>query len=201
MQTVDGNPLLIGVLALQGSVDEHLARLKSCGVNGIAIKHRHDLDRIHGLIIPGGESTTIGKLLRDFNLLDDLRQKTKEGLPTWGTCAGMILMAKEIDSEVPYLGVMNICVKRNAYGTQINSFKTQGIIPTMGLSEIPFIFIRAPYISKFYKPVKILYSLNNHMIAAQENHMLVTSFHPELTQDNTVHHYFISMVKAHLNPA
>lgn len=191
-----GKQLTIGVLALQGSVEEHLESLKACGVRGLAVKGKNDFKNIDGLIIPGGESTTMAKLLRTFDLMDYLRDKINAGLPTWGTCAGMILLAKEIDSETPHLGVMDIRVKRNAYGRQIDSFQKEAIIPALGPDKIPMVFIRAPYIQQVQGNAKILFELEGRIVAARENHMLVTSFHPELTRDKRFHEYFISMVRS-----
>lgn len=185
----------VGVLALQGSVTEHmrmLARLDN--VEPIAVKTKKDLDPVQGIILPGGESTTISKLLREFCLFDSLKQKITEGLPVWGTCAGMILLAKEITGEEPHFCTMDIKVRRNAYGRQIDSFGSEAVIPAISDQPIELVFIRAPWIERTWDQVNVLSVLDGHIIAARQNNMLVTSFHPELTQNISVHEYFISMV-------
>lgn len=193
--------MVIGILALQGSVIEHKNILNSLGTKVIEVKYHKDLEIIDGLIIPGGESTTINKLLKDFLLLEPLREAIQNGLPVWGTCAGLIVLAKEIENkENESIGVMDINVKRNAYGGQINSFiKEAEVIPHMSDTPIPLVFIRAPYIINVGNNVDVLKVLDNNIIAARQEHMLVTSFHPELTNNTKVHEYFINMVREHMN--
>jgi len=182
----------VGVLALQGSIQEHVNSLKSIpGVIPILVKKTDDLDLVERLIIPGGESTTIGKLLRDYKLLHPIAEKIEEGMPVWGTCAGMILLAKKIEnSPVNHLNVMDITVRRNAYGSQLDSFVTQEMIPQISSRKIPLVFIRAPYIIKTRAGVTPLLELYGHIVAARQDNMLVTSFHPELTDNLEFHMYF-----------
>lgn len=186
----------IGVLAVQGAVEEHIKLLSQLDdVNPILVKYEDELDKIDGLIIPGGESTAIGRLLRDFKLLKPLRKKIKEGLPVFGTCAGMIVLAKSLvkDSTV-HLGLMDIEVERNAYGRQLGSFKTDVEIEMVSTSKIPLVFIRAPYVTKVGPEVSVILELDNHIVACRQDNMLVTSFHPELTDDLSFHQYFVDMI-------
>ncbi|QSQ07851.1 Pyridoxal 5'-phosphate synthase subunit PdxT [Koleobacter methoxysyntrophicus] len=182
----------VGVLALQGSVEEHISILKKIeGIEPIKVKTREELMEVDRLIIPGGESTTMGKLLRDFNLLNPLVDRIKDGMPVWGTCAGMILLAKKIEgSPEGHLMVMDIQVRRNAYGRQIYSFMIRKVIPEFSNEKIPLIFIRAPYITEIGKNVTPLLELDGHILAAKQENMLATSFHPELTNNTVVHDYF-----------
>ena len=195
-QNEDGSMKNIGVLAVQGAVQEPMNLLSQLDdVNPLLVKYEDELEKIDGLIIPGGESTAIGRLLRDFNLLKPLRKKIKDGLPVWGTCAGMIILAKELakDSTV-HLGLMDIEVERNAYGRQLGSFKTEVEIETVSSSKIPLVFIRAPYVTKVGPEVSVILELNNHIVACKQDNMLVTSFHPELTNDLSFHQYFLNMI-------
>lgn len=187
------NYKIVGVLALQGSVVEHLSCLnKVQGVKAVAVKTKKEIEVIDGLIIPGGESTAIGKLLEDFDLMDILRNRIISGMPVWGTCAGMILLAKKISNhDRSYLAVMDIKVMRNAYGSQLESFKSFGRIPAVSDDEIPMVFIRAPYIEEVWNGVEVLAELDNKIIACRQNNMLATSFHPELTDDLKIHKYFV----------
>ncbi len=183
--------LRIGVLALQGSVAEHMAKLNALpDVEGVAVKTCGELNRIDGIILPGGESTAIGKLLVDFGLMEPLKKRINSGMPTWGTCAGMILMAKEIADEPPHLGVMDIRVRRNAYGRQIDSFHKKAAIPAVAETPLDLIFIRAPWIEEAESSVQILCRLDGYIVAARQRNMLATSFHPELTNDLNMHRYF-----------
>ncbi|WP_054742716.1 pyridoxal 5'-phosphate synthase glutaminase subunit PdxT [Cellulosilyticum ruminicola] len=183
----------IGVLGLQGGVAEHLTMLNEIdNINAIKVNYLSELDKIDGLIIPGGESTTLGKLLRSFNMLEPLKQMIKQGLPTWGTCAGMILLSKNIEGESKcYLGTMDISVKRNAYGRQLGSFQVERDIDKMKIERFPLIFIRAPYVIGTGKDVDIILKEQNEIVACRQANMLATSFHPELTNDKRVHEYFI----------
>ncbi|MFZ5753476.1 MAG: pyridoxal 5'-phosphate synthase glutaminase subunit PdxT [Bacillota bacterium] len=186
----------IGVLALQGSFREHLYMLSRIeGVNPCEVKTIADLKKVSGLILPGGESTTIGKLLRDFEFIEPLIQRITTGMPVWGTCAGMILLAKEIvDEEYCHLGLMDIAVRRNAYGSQLDSFNTAMTIPRVSNEEVPLVFIRAPWVERAGANVDIVATLNDRIIAVQQENMLATSFHPELTQDLSFHKYFARMI-------
>jgi 5'-phosphate synthase pdxT subunit len=186
----------IGVLALQGSVIEHINSLgRIHGVEPLEVRTMGDLNQVSGLILPGGESTTIGKLLREFKLLEPIKKRAQEGMPLWGTCAGMILMAKEIvNEEYAHLRLMDISVMRNAYGSQLDSFCSKAYIPQISEEEIPTVFIRAPWIEKAGNGVEVLSVVNENIVAARQKNMLVTSFHPELTNNLKVHQYFASMV-------
>lgn len=187
----------IGILALQGSVIEHINMFnKINGVEALPIKYAEELDSLDGLVIPGGESTTIRKLLIDFHLLEPLREKIRSGLPVWGTCAGLIILAKTVDGEKNQtIGVMDISAHRNAYGRQKDSFVVETNISQISEEPIPLIFIRAPYISEVGSSVEILKTYNNYIVAARQKHIFVTSFHPELTQNLSVHKYFLSIIK------
>jgi len=189
----------IGVLALQGAFLEHKKMLGQLGAEAVEVRLPGQLEGLDGLIIPGGESTTIGKLATDYGLMEPLREfaQTK---PTWGTCAGMIFLAKDIGIDrQPILGVMDITVNRNAFGRQIDSFEAD--LPITGLVGEPFhaMFIRAPIMTSVDESagVEILSQLpDGRIVAAQQGHLLATAFHPELTQDNRLHRYFMDMVEA-----
>ena len=189
--------LNIGVLGFQGSVGEHINALQNCkNVNPIIVKTESDLNKVSGLILPGGESTTIGKLLKEFRLVDPIVKKAKEGMPIWGTCAGMILMAKEIVNEnYSHLGLMNITVMRNAYGCQLNSFTTAIQIPQVSNDEIPLVFIRAPWIQYVGEDVQVLARVNDKIVAAKQGTLITTSFHPELTDNLSFHKYFVQEIE------
>ena len=184
----------IGVLALQGGFAEHIAKLQSLNVETFEIRKKTNLDiPMDGLIIPGGESTTMGKLLKDLQMYDILKSMIEEGLPVFGTCAGMILLAKEISgTDTSHFGVMNIRVKRNAYGRQLGSFYTENEFKGIGI--VPMTFIRAPYIESVGPEVEILSTVDGHIVAAKEKNRLATAYHPELTPDTKVHQYFIEQI-------
>lgn len=188
---------IIGILGMQGAIAEHQEILLQIPHTKTRIvKTAKDLDCIDGLILPGGESTAIGKLLDYFSLKEILQQKIISGLPVFGTCAGLILLAKNIENQTnTHLATMDIAVKRNGYGSQLDSFSTNLLIPTIDKNmPIPLVFIRAPYITKTSKDVQILATLDNKIIAARQKNMLVSSFHPELTCDLRFHQYFLSMI-------
>lgn len=188
---------IIGILGMQGAIAEHQEILLQIPHTKTRIvKTAKDLDCIDGLILPGGESTAIGKLLDYFSLKEILRQKIISGLPVFGTCAGLILLARNIENQTnTHLATMDITVKRNGYGSQLDSFSTNLLIPTIDKNmPIPLVFIRAPYITKTDKDVQILATLDNKIIAARQKNMLVSSFHPELTCDLRFHQYFLSMI-------
>lgn len=184
----------IGVLDIQGSVEEHFDALKTLGVEPVLVKKIEDFKEIKGLIIPGGESTTIGKLLNWFNLKKEIIRYAKKGRPVWGTCAGAILLAKNIEGKqkAETLNLMDITIERNAYGRQLDSFETE---IEFNASTVPGIFIRAPKIVAIGAEVKILAQYKGEIVAAREKNFLVTNFHPELTEDLTVHKYFVEMCK------
>ncbi|NFQ62213.1 pyridoxal 5'-phosphate synthase glutaminase subunit PdxT [Clostridium sporogenes] len=183
----------VGVLDLQGSVVEHVKILEKIdNIEPIRVKYKEDLDNIQGIILPGGESTTLGKLLKDFHIYDTLKEKIEKGLPVWGTCAGMILLAKDIEGqEESYFKAIDIKVKRNAYGSQLNSFFIEEMLEDIDREPIELVFIRAPYITTVGSNVTILKKVNGNIVAAKEKNVLVTSFHPELTEDTRLHKYFI----------
>ena len=188
----------IGILALQGAFAEHERVLERLGVENVELRNLEDFQKyqkeLSGLILPGGESTTMGKLLRDQDMLIPIREAILSGLPVFGTCAGLILLAKEIISqEESHLGTMDMVVERNAYGRQLGSFYTEA--ECKGVGQIPMTFIRGPIISSVGEDVEILATVDNQIVAAQEKNMLVTSFHPELTDDVRLHQYFINMCK------
>ncbi len=183
---------------MQGAYAEHISILKKLDVDVVEIRNKEDLKNIEGLIIPGGESTTMGKLIKTLDIYDDLKEKIEGGLPVWGTCAGMILLAKSIyEDDTKHLATMDIEVKRNAYGRQLGSFETKSFIKGIG-EDVQMVFIRAPYIKSVGNRVEVLSVVDKNIVAAKEDNMLVTSFHPELTDDNRVHKYFIDMVKNHI---
>jgi 5'-phosphate synthase pdxT subunit len=191
----------IGVLALQGAFTEHIKMLENLGVKAFEVRLPKDIEGIDGLIIPGGESTTIGKLAVRYKLVDPIKALAKAGKPIWGTCAGMILLAKEIGRKQPLIGIMDIVVRRNAFGRQIDSFEVDIPIPSLEKvskgSKKPFraIFIRAPLIEKVGPEVEVLARLEDGtIVAARQNNLLVTAFHPELTDDARFHRYFLDMV-------
>lgn len=186
----------IGVLALQGAFREHCKLLKDCGVEGREIRKPEHLEGIEGLIIPGGESTTIGKLMVDFGLMEPVRKMALEGLPIFGTCAGLVLMAKEIQgSNQPRLGLMDIEVVRNGFGRQIESFEADLEISAVGIVSFRGVFIRAPYISRVSPNIGILATFEDKIVFARQGNFLACAFHPELTDDTRVHKYFLDIVK------
>ena len=183
----------IGILAIQGAFREHEITLDRLHVDHFQIRQVKDLENpMEGMILPGGESTTMVKLLHDLQLFDPLFSLITRGLPVFGTCAGLLLLAKEI-SGTGKLGfqTMSIRARRNAYGRQLGSFSCEGSFKDIGV--IPMVFIRAPYIEDVFDNTEILAVVDNHIIAARENQQLVTAFHPELTTDDSVHRYFVSM--------
>jgi pyridoxal 5'-phosphate synthase pdxT subunit len=188
----------IGVVALQGAFHEHKILLAQAGAEPVEVRLPRDLEGLDGLIIPGGESTSIGKVARRWGLLEPMRSFAQSGKPVWGTCAGMILMAREvIDRGVdqPGLEIMDVTVRRNAFGRQVDSFEVDLDVPVLG-QPCHAIFIRAPLIERVGKCVEVLAALDNgNVVAARENNLLVTSFHPELTRDDSFHRYFLRMAE------
>ncbi len=185
----------IGVLALQGAFIEHERRLAALGASPFEIRRLPDLDQpFDGLVLPGGESTVQGKLLHELGLFDPLRERIAEGLPTFGTCAGLILLAKELeDDPTVHFGLMDVTVGRNAYGRQLGSFAAK--IPFAGGASVPATFIRAPAIRRVGEGVEVLAAVDGIPVAARERNMLVTAFHPELNADTTVHRYFLDTIR------
>lgn len=185
----------VGVLALQGAFIEHEKKLRALGAEVRQVRLPADLQGLDGLIIPGGESTTIGKLAVEYGLVDPLREFARSK-PTWGTCAGMIFLAKDIGVDrQPVLGVMDICVNRNAFGRQIDSFEVA--LPIAAIGDEPFhaVFIRAPVVTKAEPDVEVLSTLDDgRIVAVQQEHLLATAFHPELTDDDRLHRHFLSII-------
>jgi 5'-phosphate synthase pdxT subunit len=188
----------IGVLALQGDFSEHISMLKKIGVEAVEVRLPKHLDGLSGLIIPGGESTTIGKLAVAYDLMEPLREFGKSHA-IWGTCAGAIFLSKDVRSDQPLLGLMDITVQRNAFGRQVDSFETdldiEGLKKASG-TDHPYhaVFIRAPIIESVRGNAKVLSALEDgRIVAAQEGRLLATSFHPELTDDTRFHQYFVSL--------
>ncbi len=183
----------VAILALQGAFIEHEHVLDRLGVDRFEIRQRSDLERpFDALIIPGGESTVIGKLLKDLGILSPLRDRIEKGLPVFGTCAGLIVLSKNVIGGGPSLATMDITVKRNAYGRQLGSFYTEDGFD--GIGKIPMTFIRAPYIDSVGKDVEVLSEVDGRIVAARQGKQLVTAFHPELTEDLSVHRYFLEEV-------
>lgn len=186
----------IGILALQGAFVEHAAMLDRLGAAHFEIRQRKDIEQLFdGLILPGGESTTMRKLLNDLQLFAPLEQKIRQGMPVFGTCAGLILLAKQVEGGVPCFGTMDISVKRNAYGRQLGSFYTEQSMEGMG--KVPMTFIRAPYITALAGDAHALASVDGNIVAAKQGNQLVTAFHPELNDDLSIHRYFVEMVQQH----
>ncbi|MDI3478037.1 MAG: pyridoxal 5-phosphate synthase pdxT subunit [Thermoanaerobacterium sp.] len=185
----------VGVLAIQGSVEEHIDKLKRLdGIIPVEAKDKETLKRVDALILPGGESTAIGKMLDEFDLKDVIIELYRSGAPIWGTCAGMILMAKHIvNDDKVHLGIMDIKVRRNAYGSQLDSFTTKLSMPDVSKDEIDAVFIRAPYIEDVGENVKVLSRYNGKIVAAREGNLFATSFHPELTNDLSFYKYFLGL--------
>jgi pyridoxal 5'-phosphate synthase pdxT subunit len=189
---------MIGVLALQGDFREHAAVLRQIGAPVREVRLPKHLAEVDRLIIPGGESTTIGRLLTIYNLIEPLRQRAGRDLAVWGTCAGAILLAREVLDQKhdgqPTLGVMDMTVRRNAFGSQLASFETALAIPALGEEAMPGVFIRAPQIVQLGKNVQALGTLpDGGVIAAQQGRLLATTFHPELTNDDRLHRYFLEL--------
>lgn len=181
---------------MQGAFHKHCIMLESLGAEAIEVRTSEDIESISGLIIPGGESTVMSKLLSRNGLLEPLKRRALEGMPLFGTCAGMILLAKEVvDFNLPLLGVMDIAVQRNAYGRQLESF--EATFPVKGLSDVPFsgIFIRAPKVSRCGKGVDVLAEFEDAPVLVREKNFLGASFHPELTGDSRIHSLFLSMIQ------
>ncbi len=187
----------IGVLALQGAFIEHEHMLSRLGVDSFEIRQEHDLDnRFDGLIIPGGESTVQGKLLHDLNLFGRIKNAVEDGVPVFGTCAGLLLLAKNIENvSRTHLATMDITAVRNAYGRQLGSFYAEEGFN--GIGSIPMTFIRAPYIRSVQADTEVLASVDGRIVAARQKNQLVTAFHPELSDNTRVHEYFINMITRH----
>ena len=191
----------IGILAIQGDVKEHTLVLGEMGVEVVEVRLPDQLEDLDGLIIPGGESTTIIQLIDLYGLRTPLTSKIKLGLPVWGTCAGMIVLAGSLTDERPDpLHLMDIEVSRNAFGAQVDSFETFIVVKHIGEPKIRAVFIRAPIVTKVGKDVEILAKLENDIpVCVKDRNMLATAFHPELTQDTRIHEFFVDLVNKSIN--
>ncbi len=192
--------LRIGVLALQGDFEAHIKMLEELGVEGKAVRLPKHLENLDGIILPGGESTTIGKLMVLYGLDEPLQQKIREGLPIWGTCAGLILLARETDNALegqPLLASMHIRVRRNAFGSQRESFETNLTVPAIGEAPFHAFFIRGPAVESVGSEVEVLATLDDGtIVAVREGHLLGTAFHPEIGGDPRFHQYFLRIVQS-----
>ncbi len=188
----------IGVLASQGAFAEHIARLQQLEVEAVPVRLPEELAGLDGLVIPGGESTSISRLMRDYKLADAIRERAKNGLPVLGTCAGMILLARKTDTYPEPLAVMDITVRRNAFGRQRESFEAELSVPVLGKKPFPGVFIRAPLIEQADGKVEVLSRLaDGTIVAARQGKLLALAFHPELTDDLRFHRYFLDMIAGH----
>lgn len=193
----------VGVLALQGDFREHRLMLQDCGVQAVLVRRPEELAELDGLVIPGGESTTIGKLMVDHGLLDPIRERAAAGMGVFGTCAGLVLMARGVAGGAdlggrpqPLLGLMDVTAQRNAFGRQRESFETDLTVPELGPEPVRAVFIRAPYIGRTGPGVRVLASLDGKVVLAREGRCLAAAFHPELTDDPRLHRYFLEKVLA-----
>jgi pyridoxal 5'-phosphate synthase pdxT subunit len=185
----------IGVLALQGAVREHIRSLEACGVEAVAVKRKEELQDLDGLILPGGESTAMRRLIDKYDFMDALKDFAHSGKPMFGTCAGLILLAKQlVGYNEPHIGVMDIQVERNSFGRQVDSFEADLAIKDVA-ETFPAVFIRAPHIVEAGEDVEILCKHNDRIVAARDRQFLGCSFHPELTDDHRITAYFVEMVK------
>ena len=198
MEIIMSEKVSIGILAVQGAFAEHQVMLDGLGADTFLIRQKKDLEeavqngRLQGIVLPGGESTVQGKLLRELDLFDGIKSRIESGMPVYGTCAGLILLAKSISNDsAQHLQTMSIVANRNAYGRQLGSFHTEAQFE--GIGEIPMTFIRAPYIDKAYDDVQVLSEVDGKIVAARQKNQLVTAFHPELDGDTRVHEYFLNM--------
>ena len=187
----------VGVLALQGDVREHLLALSACGVEALAVRRPDEISRVDALVLPGGESTTISMLAEIFGVFDLIQKRINDGMPVYGSCAGMILLANQIlDSKVGQktFGGLDIQVRRNAFGRQVDSFESDIEFKDGVDTLIRAVFIRAPWVEKVGKGIQVLAHVDSHPVAVRSETLLATSFHPELTADNRIHRYFIDSV-------
>lgn len=193
---------LVGVLALQGDVDEHCRMLESCGARTLRVKTTADLARVDGLIVPGGESTTVIRLLDRFEMTEPLVSRVRAGMPFWGTCMGMIVAARDVaEIEQKTLGLLDVTVRRNAFGRQLASEEVELDVPALGPEPFPAIFIRAPWIERAGPAVEVLATHKGHGVFVRQGAVMGTSFHPELTGDARVHGYFLDLLKANARAA
>lgn len=192
-------PVTIGVLALQGAVEKHILMLGHCGVNIIPVRFARELDSVHGLIIPGGESTTVGKLMARYGIDEKIRERVGEGMSVFGTCTGMILLAKEIENSDQYrLGLMDAVIRRNAFGRQVDSFEADIRVDAVGEQPVRAVFIRAPYALSVGDDVEVLGRFEEKIILYRQGNLFASAFHPELTNDTRVHRLFIESIRSRL---
>lgn len=188
--------MVVGVLALQGAFREHAAAVARLGAEAREVRQLKDMSGIDAMIIPGGESTTMGKLLVEWGMLDPLRERIEKGMPVYGSCAGLILLCREIEnSDQPRLGVLDATVRRNAFGRQVDSFETDLEMPELGSMPFQAVFIRAPVLIGVGPKVRVLAKVKGQAVAVRQDNVLATSFHPELTPDVRLHRYFLEMCK------
>ena len=187
---------MVGVLAVQGAVEKHILTLERCGVRAVPVRFAEELDEVQGLVIPGGESTTVGKLMARYGLDTKIVERANEGMPIFGTCTGMILLAKNIvDSDQHRLGLMDATILRNAFGRQIDSFEADLDIDAIGPPAYRAVFIRAPYALEANSSTVTLARCDGKIVLLRQGNLLGCAFHPELTDDTRIHEYFIGMVK------
>jgi 5'-phosphate synthase pdxT subunit len=187
----------VGVLALQGDVREHISSLIACGVNPVAVRRASELEQVDALVLPGGESTTIAQLAEVFGIYDQIKDRISKGMPVYGSCAGMILLANEIldaKQDQKSFGGLDITVRRNAFGRQVDSFESDIAFADGSSDLIRAVFIRAPWVERVGEGVQVLASVESHPVAVRSQTLLATSFHPELTGDHRIHRYFIEEV-------
>ena len=187
----------VGVLALQGDVREHILALNECGASAKAVKTYDEISSIDALVIPGGESTTISKLARSFNLFELISNRISNGMPTYGSCAGLILLANKVEDAIvgqESFGGLDVVARRNAFGRQVDSFEMDLEIKGISSPKFRAIFIRAPWIESVGTKVEVLAQVDGRAVAVRDRHILATSFHPELTGDNRIHRYFLDVV-------
>jgi 5'-phosphate synthase pdxT subunit len=186
----------IGVLAVQGDFAKHLEMLQRCGVDAVEVRSPEQLKDVDGLIIPGGESTTVGKLMARYGIDKAIIERVEQGMPVFGTCTGMILMSREIEgSDQHRLGLMDIAVRRNAFGRQVDSFEADLAVPEVGDDPVRAVFIRAPFVTETRNNVQVLGKVEDKIVFIREGNCLAAAFHPELTDDCRVHEYFVKMVE------
>lgn len=184
----------VGVIAVQGAFREHVKALRNLGADVVEVRRAHELDGAEAVVLPGGESTAIGKLMREYGLLAPVRDMANAGKPVFGTCAGMIVLAKHIlGDDTVHLGLMDVTVNRNSFGRQRESFEADLDVPALGPDAYPAVFIRAPHIDSVGEGVSVLAAYEDRIVAVREGNLLATSFHPELTGDLRLHDYFLQM--------
>jgi pyridoxal 5'-phosphate synthase pdxT subunit len=191
---------VVGVLALQGGVVEHVGALERAGARSLEVRTPEDLAAVDALVVPGGESTTVIRLLDRFGLTEPIKARVRDGMPFWGTCMGLIVAAHDVaDLEQPTLDLIDVTVRRNAFGRQVDSAEVPLVIPALGERPFPAIFIRAPWIERIGPGVEVLAQRDGHGVMVRAGDVLGTSFHPELTNDERVHAYFLGMAAVRAN--